>query len=124
MPIYEYSCSKCNQVFEEWTQHHDAPDSMACPNCGGTAERIVSNTSFMLKGTGWYVTEYGTHKGKNEGGPGSAPSTNTTQNETIPPATPAATEDKAEQPKPAAPETKTDTSSPETATTQKTESVA
>ncbi|MBO4311679.1 MAG: zinc ribbon domain-containing protein [Desulfovibrionaceae bacterium] len=74
MPIYEYYCTHCDRTFEEWTQHHDAPASMCCPKCGGEAGRIVSNTSFMLKGKGWYVTEYGTHRGKSEGGPASAPS--------------------------------------------------
>ncbi len=68
MPIYEYYCAHCDRTFEEWTQHHDAPASMCCPKCGGEAGRIVSNTSFMLKGQGWYVTEYGTHRGKSEGG--------------------------------------------------------
>lgn len=74
MPIYEYYCTHCDRTFEEWTQHHDAPASLRCTKCGGEAGRIVSNTSFMLKGKGWYVTEYGTHRGQSEGGPASAPS--------------------------------------------------
>lgn len=58
MPIYEYRCSDCQQVFEEWLKTFDeAP--RACPVCGGSADRIVSNTTFVLKGGGWYVTDYG-----------------------------------------------------------------
>lgn len=69
MPIYEYRCQKCENVFEEWLKNFDeaAPE---CPQCGGQTERIMSNTTFVLKGGGWYVTEYGNHKG--EGGPVSA----------------------------------------------------
>ncbi|MFI3270719.1 MAG: zinc ribbon domain-containing protein [Pseudomonadota bacterium] len=58
MPIYEYRCQDCQNVFEEWLKNFndDAPN---CPSCGGQAERIMSNTTFVLKGGGWYVTEYG-----------------------------------------------------------------
>lgn len=58
MPIYEYRCCDCEQIFEEWLKSYD-DNSRACPVCGGTADRIVSNTSFVLKGGGWYVTDYG-----------------------------------------------------------------
>lgn len=62
MPIYEYRCGKCGNVFEEWTRSFDSPEHEPCPQCGGDSVRIVSNTSFVLKGGGWYVTEYGNHK--------------------------------------------------------------
>lgn len=62
MPIYEYSCDNCRKIFEEWTRHIDDNTVQTCPECGGTARRIVSNTSFVLKGGGWYVTEYGNRK--------------------------------------------------------------
>lgn len=58
MPIYEYRCAQCQNVFEEWLKSFD-DDAPNCPNCGGQAERIMSNTTFVLKGGGWYVTEYG-----------------------------------------------------------------
>lgn len=29
-----------------------------CPDCGGTMHKLISQTSFVLKGTGWYVTDY------------------------------------------------------------------
>jgi putative FmdB family regulatory protein len=64
MPIYEYRCKECQQVFEEWSKHvEDAKTRHTCPICRGEAERLISHTSFALKGSGWYVTEYGTHKG-------------------------------------------------------------
>ena len=62
MPIYEYHCDKCNNVFEEWHKHIDDIDGQPCPQCHETAHRIISNTSFVLKGGGWYVTEYGNRK--------------------------------------------------------------
>jgi putative FmdB family regulatory protein len=63
MPIYEYRCKQCNKVFEEWHRHVDDDLSHPCPECRGAAERIVSNSTFVLKGGGWYVTEYGNRKG-------------------------------------------------------------
>ncbi len=58
MPIYEYKCNDCQQIFEEWQRTYDT-SGKCCPVCGGNAEHIISNTSFMLKGSGWYSTEYG-----------------------------------------------------------------
>ncbi len=58
MPIYEYRCSKCGKEFEEWQKFSDPPVD-ACPACGGKASRLISHSSFVLKGTGWYVTDYG-----------------------------------------------------------------
>ncbi len=58
MPIYEYCCRDCEQIFEKWQR--DFNDRiLRCPVCGGDAARIVSQASFVLKGTGWYVTDYG-----------------------------------------------------------------
>ncbi len=62
MPIYEYSCSKCNNVFEEWSKSHTDSEQATCPQCGVVASQIISNTSFVLKGGGWYVTDYGNRK--------------------------------------------------------------
>lgn len=66
MPIYEYHCPECDNLFEEWCQHIDDHKSAACPLCGKPAGRIISHTSFALKGEGWYVTEYGSKKGIKE----------------------------------------------------------
>ncbi len=57
MPIYEYRCDECEQIFEEWQKDFEERD-MPCPVCGNRCKRIMSNTTFVLKGTGWYVTDY------------------------------------------------------------------
>jgi putative FmdB family regulatory protein len=56
MPIYEYNCTNCG-VFEEMRKVSD-PLIKRCPKCKGKVERIVSRTSFVLKGSGWYATDY------------------------------------------------------------------
>ncbi len=62
MPIYEYQCPECHTIFEEWQNISAAKDLVACPECGVMSSRIISNTAFVLKGSGWYVTEYGNRK--------------------------------------------------------------
>ena len=57
MPIYEYKCDKCGKISEILQKHFDV-DEAPCEACGAPAHRIMSNTSFVLKGTGWYVTDY------------------------------------------------------------------
>ena len=57
MPIYEYSCQRCGHEFEEWQKITDPPVEK-CKVCGGKATRLISHSSFILKGTGWYVTDY------------------------------------------------------------------
>ena len=57
MPIYEYQCHECQSVFEEWQSGFDEKE-MECPECGKPAKRLISHTSFQLKGSGWYVTDY------------------------------------------------------------------
>ena len=56
MPIYEYQCPKCG-VFEV-TQRITENPLRKCPTCKGKVERIISATSFVLKGSGWYATDY------------------------------------------------------------------
>ena len=63
MPIYEYRCRKCGNVFEEWVKTFDSPELEPCPKCGGDAERIISNTSFKLAGGGWFASCYGGKSG-------------------------------------------------------------
>ena len=63
MPIYEYKCSECG-VFEV-TQRITEDPLETCPTCQGEVRKLISNTSFQLKGTGWYVTDYGRGKGAN-----------------------------------------------------------
>ncbi len=56
MPIYEYKCPKCGEF--EVTQRITENALKKCPTCKGKVERQLSRTSFILKGTGWYVTDY------------------------------------------------------------------
>lgn len=75
MPIYEYQCPSCGKVFEEWSKASDSHKEEACPVCGAASPRIMSRTSFVLKGDGWYVSDYGYRKGISEdsGGKADAP---------------------------------------------------
>lgn len=58
MPIYEYKCQNCNYSFEQLQKITDKP-LHKCPECGKNhLKKLVSNTSFQLKGTGWYVTDF------------------------------------------------------------------
>ncbi|MDR2695508.1 MAG: zinc ribbon domain-containing protein [Deltaproteobacteria bacterium] len=68
MPIYEYTCPQCRNVFEKWLKLSETTENAPCPQCGSQAQRIISNTAFVLKGGGWYVTDYGYRKGASEEG--------------------------------------------------------
>lgn len=57
MPIYEYKCLKCNCGFEAMQKFSDLPLGK-CPSCGGPVKKLISRSSFHLKGTGWYLTDY------------------------------------------------------------------
>ncbi|OHE55116.1 MAG: FmdB family transcriptional regulator [Thermodesulfovibrio sp. RBG_19FT_COMBO_42_12] len=57
MPIYEYECLDCGKQCEVIQKFDDEPLS-SCPDCGGHMHKLISHTSFILKGTGWYVTDY------------------------------------------------------------------
>jgi len=56
MPIYEYRCEKCGD-FEQMQRITDPPLER-CPTCQRRIRRLISSTSFQLKGSGWYVTDY------------------------------------------------------------------
>lgn len=57
MPIYEYECDSCGKVFEIFQKIADEPLKQ-CRHCSGHLHRLISNCSFQLKGSGWYVTDY------------------------------------------------------------------
>jgi len=78
MPIYEYECSKCRDTFEMIQSFSDKP-LKKCKKCGGPLHKLVSECSFHLKGTGWYVTDYGGKSGKSPSStPAASSSTKTT----------------------------------------------
>lgn len=57
MPTYEYECRKCRRVFEI-RQRISEPALTVCDVCGGEVRRLLSAAPFILKGEGWYVTDY------------------------------------------------------------------
>ncbi|RLB44184.1 MAG: zinc ribbon domain-containing protein [Deltaproteobacteria bacterium] len=58
MPIYEYECTKCGHQTEAWQKFSDPPLEK-CEVCGGKMRKLISHSTFHLKGSGWYVTDYG-----------------------------------------------------------------
>ena len=71
MPIYEYQCRRCSKVTEKIEGISDRPLSK-CPSCGGKVERLMSSGAFILKGTGWYATDYASKSHDNGNGHGKA----------------------------------------------------
>ena len=57
MPTYEYECPRCPRVFEV-KQRITEPALETCDRCGGPVHRLLSAAPFILKGEGWYVTDY------------------------------------------------------------------
>lgn len=66
MPVYEYGCLKCGKKHEIMQKFSDAPMAV-CPDCGGDVKKLISTTSFVLKGTGWYMTDYADKKSPDKG---------------------------------------------------------
>jgi putative FmdB family regulatory protein len=57
VPTYEYECADCKRVFEI-RQRISEPPLQVCDRCGGSVRRLISPAPFILKGGGWYVTDY------------------------------------------------------------------
>jgi putative FmdB family regulatory protein len=57
MPTYEYECVKCPRVFEVRQRITEAALT-TCDRCGGPIHRLLSAAPFILKGGGWYVSDY------------------------------------------------------------------
>jgi putative FmdB family regulatory protein len=70
MPIYEYACKKCGKVVEVFQKVND-PGPKTCEKCGGKLGRVISHTSFQLKGGGWYKDLYSSTKPESGGSGGS-----------------------------------------------------
>jgi len=58
MPLYDYRCEKCGEVFEVRQSFSDATLTTH-EGCGGHVKRLISVPALQFKGTGWYVTDYG-----------------------------------------------------------------
>ncbi len=66
MPVYEYECESCGGRFEV-TQKFSDPAVTVCRLCKtGTVRKILSPTAFVLKGSGWYATDYASKKPQTE----------------------------------------------------------
>ena len=63
MPIYEYECTKCGKIEEVLQNFSDKPLTK-CQSCTGKLQKLVSQSTFHLKGTGWYVTDYANKSAK------------------------------------------------------------
>jgi len=84
MPIYEYRCCDCGHQFELMQKFSDPP-AETCPTCSGTVQKLISRSAFHLKGSGWYVTDYGRNGGANgkaAGKDGSTESSDTKSSDT------------------------------------------
>ncbi len=66
MPIYEYACGKCGHEFEV-EQRITADPVKTCPECRARkVKRLISQTSFVLKGGGWYSDLYSSGRKDND----------------------------------------------------------
>ncbi len=75
MPIYEYECTACSQITEA-VQRFSDPPLTECAHCHGQMRKLVSRSTFHLKGSGWYVTDY---SGKTQSTAAGGSSSTTTQ---------------------------------------------
>ncbi len=57
MPIYEYQCDQCGKIEEALQKVTDQPRKK-CNSCSGRLHKLISQSTFHLKGSGWYVTDY------------------------------------------------------------------
>jgi putative FmdB family regulatory protein len=57
MPLYEYRCEKCGELFEVRQKFSDEP-LRTHEKCGGALERLLSAPALQFKGSGWYVNDY------------------------------------------------------------------
>jgi putative FmdB family regulatory protein len=66
MPFYEYECTKCHHHAEVFQKISDKPITK-CDQCNGKMKKLISSSSFHLKGSGWYVTDYASKSGGYDG---------------------------------------------------------
>lgn len=65
MPVYEYQCPQCNAVFELWRNISDTGTGN-CPACSVPMQKLISKSTFQLRGSGWYADGYCRKKGTDE----------------------------------------------------------
>jgi putative FmdB family regulatory protein len=70
MPVYEYQCPQCKSTIEINQSIKDMPlTKYPCHICWvddvtSFMRRIISRSSFVLKGGGWYKDQYSSAKPK------------------------------------------------------------
>src|SRR4051812_5162497 len=102
MPIYEFVCEACGRLVERIQKVSDPPPD-ACPECGGKMAKIMSRSSFQLKGGGWYSDLYSSTPAKKEGGGGSSPAPSSSGGDSKTAAAPKAADKPAAAPAPSTP---------------------
>src|ERR1044071_2381498 len=80
MPIYEYACPKCGEF--EISQRITEDALKRCPKCRSKVKKLISQTSFQLKGSGWYVTDYARKGGGEKGKSSESKSSESTSSST------------------------------------------
>ena len=65
MPVYQYTCSKCNSHFELKQGFHDEPEA-TCPKCQHKGRRLFISAPIIFKGSGFYVTDHKKNNGASE----------------------------------------------------------
>lgn len=73
MPIYEFQCTQCRHLFEEFLTKVPERPTAKCPECGAKAKKVISNVGIVFKGAGFYVNDSRTSPAK-----GSSSATSTT----------------------------------------------
>jgi putative FmdB family regulatory protein len=74
MPVYEFECQSCKEITEIWQGISEEPLA-ACPGCNGPVKKIISASTFALKGGGWYADGYSRTSGKGESCAAATPAT-------------------------------------------------
>jgi len=67
MPLYDYQCQSCGQVFEVMQKFSDEPLKLH-ESCGGTLDRLISAPALQFKGSGFYITDYARSGGGDKNG--------------------------------------------------------
>ena len=89
MPTYDYECERCERTYEV-RQRISAPVLTTCQFCGGPIRRLLAAAPFILKGRGWYVTDYPSESRKKamEAEKKAVPAESSTAASSSPPASP------------------------------------
>ena len=77
MPLYEYQCDKCGDIFEVMQKFADTPLTTHEKCGGGAVHRLISAPALQFKGSGWYVNDYAKTANPSGGGNGAEKKTGT-----------------------------------------------